>query len=355
MIFNRNTSLAAVIIFARISAAVPSFSSAQYDRHHWIRSSAITASKTLSASKGLPAPSVNATTSVPFPSLSTGSPLPTAWSTGILSIPSANSTIPVLWRNTTTSTPANATATPVHTFWKPQVGTTWQIELSDPVDDTTLNNTSVFDIDLFLNPVSVITTLHTLNRKVICYFSAGVYEATRPDAALFQSSDLGNFIADVLGERWIDTNSASVRTIMLARIALAAANGCDGIDPGHVDGYNNANGFDLTTEDAINYITFLADAAHSRGLAIGLRNSGEVISDVLPLMEWEINEQCVQFDDCSTFTSFIEAGKPVFHVEYPPGAGEFISDTFKTEYCAAPSGFSSILKAMKLNDWVEAC
>jgi hypothetical protein len=67
------------------------------------------------------------------------------------------------------------TSTSSGAYWKPSVGATWQIELSDTITDTTYN-ADVFDVNLFDIPVSIISTLHTNGKKVICYFSAGGYE-----------------------------------------------------------------------------------------------------------------------------------------------------------------------------------
>jgi hypothetical protein len=141
---------------------------------------------------------------------------------------------------------------------------------------------------------------------------------------------------------------------MTARIELAASKGCDGVDPDNVDGYSNVNGLGLTQANAISYLEFLADAAHSRGLSIGLKNAGEIVGDILPSMEWEVNEQCIEYGECDLFTPFVEAGKPVFHVEYPSDAPA-VSSQVKATSCAAPSGFSSVLKMMDLDSWIETC
>jgi hypothetical protein len=58
------------------------------------------------------------------------------------------------------------------TWWKPAAGTTWQIVLREPLNDTSPNVTA-FDIDLFTNNQSTIDALHQKGSKVICYFSAG--------------------------------------------------------------------------------------------------------------------------------------------------------------------------------------
>jgi len=250
---------------------------------------------------------------------------------------------------------ASSTASSNGTFWQPEAGITWQIDLASILNDTSFD-ADVFDIDLFDTPFSTIETLHSLGHKVICYFSAGTYENWRPDAAQFLASDQGNAVDGWQGEWWLDTSSASVRAIMTARMELALTKGCDGLDPDNVDGYESDTGFDLTQDRAVDYLTFLAEEAHSRGLAIGLKNAGDLVATILPIMQWEVNEQCVVYDECDLFRPFVDAGKPVFHIEYPKTAPG-ISNSVKIASCAGPdtSGFSSILKKSDLDDWIDVC
>lgn len=63
------------------------------------------------------------------------------------------------------------------------------------------------------------------------------YEPYRPDSKQFKSDDMGSVMEGWEDEKWLKTNSANVRKIMAARIALAATKGCDAIDPDNVDGY----------------------------------------------------------------------------------------------------------------------
>jgi hypothetical protein len=185
-------------------------------------------------------------------------------------------------------------------IWKPQNGTTWQIVLLNPPTLPTTSSTppqfDVWDIDLFDNSASTISRIHHLNSKAICYFSAGTYEDWRPDASQFQPSDLGSPLSDWPGERWLNISSPNVRRIMLARLDLAVAKGCDGVDPDNVDGYDNDNGLGLTQADAVAYVKFLAEAAHARGLSIGLKNAGDIVPDVIDQTEWSVQEQCIQYD-----------------------------------------------------------
>ncbi|KAL3424694.1 endo alpha-1,4 polygalactosaminidase precursor [Phlyctema vagabunda] len=257
---------------------------------------------------------------------------------------------------TTDLPPTNPNAT-VGTFWRPATADTWQIVLGYALNDTS-PDVSVYDIDLFTNEASMIQQLHDQNRRVICYFSAGSYEDFRPDSSSFVSSDYAKPLDGWPGEYWINTKSSNVRDIMTKRLALAAEKGCDGVDPDNVDGYDNDTGLDLTPADAVDYLTFLAIGAHALNMSIGLKNSGQIVNATLDMMQWEINEQCVQYDECALFQPFIEAGKPVFGIEYPDSAPT-VSESSKEAACAkndpSTQGFSMVLKEMLLGNWMETC
>ncbi|KAL2219314.1 putative endo alpha-1,4 polygalactosaminidase [Thermoascus aurantiacus ATCC 26904] len=244
--------------------------------------------------------------------------------------------------------------------WQPAVGTTWQIELLYPLNDTAVD-AEVYDIDLFNNNKSTIDKLHQQGRKVICYFSAGSYEDWRPDKDKFKKSDLGKTLDGWEDERWLDIRSTNVRNIMLSRLDLASEKGCDGVDPDNVDGYDNDNGLDLTMADSADFVNFLANETHARNMSIGLKNAGDIIPSVIGNMQWSVNEQCAQFDECDTYAVFIEHGKPVFHIEYPKGDdtnnNKPVTLAQKASACvfSGPRNFSTIIKNMDLDNWIETC
>lgn len=37
-----------------------------------------------------------------------------------------------------------------------------------------------------------------------------------------------------------------------------------------------------------------------------------LFGDVLPSMEWQVNERCVDYDECELFTPFVETGNRSF-------------------------------------------
>ncbi|PYH87069.1 hypothetical protein BO82DRAFT_241731, partial [Aspergillus uvarum CBS 121591] len=248
------------------------------------------------------------------------------------------------------------------TLWQPQVGTTWQIILTDPLDPSTIDSTTeVYDIDLWINDAATIADLHAQHRKVICYFSAGSYEAYRPDKDAFPAAALGNILDGWPDEKWLDIRSADVRSALAARLDLAVQKGCDGVDPDNVDGYDNDNGLGLTASDAVEFVEWLAAQAHARGLSVGLKNAGGIISEVIGDMQWCVNEQCVEMEECGTYAPFVAQGKPVFHIEYPKGeevvSRVAVAGAQREKVCAGEGagGFSTVIKNINLDAWVEVC
>ncbi|POS84728.1 hypothetical protein EPUL_001872 [Erysiphe pulchra] len=239
-------------------------------------------------------------------------------------------------------------------FWRPTVGTRWQIVLNSTLTNQKFD-APVYDIDLFLNDAGIIAGLHATNRKVICYFSAGSFEPFRPDSNRFHARDKGLQLDGWPDEFWLDTNSRNVRKIMKNRLRRAARIGCDGVDPDNIDAFDNSNGLGLETTHAIEYLHFLAKEAHRLNLSIGLKNAGAIVTDVLNIMEWELNEQCLQFGECDKFQPFVDAGKPVFHIEYPESIPNV--SLISSDYCgdARARGFSTVLKHMQLDDWALNC
>jgi hypothetical protein len=207
------------------------------------------------------------------------------------------------------------------TIWKPVPMTTWQWQLTGTVDQSF--NVQVYDIDLFDNSASVISSLHSQGRKVICYMSAGTWEDWRPDAGQFPDSIKGNGNGWP-GEKWLDVRQINILgPIMEARMDLAVQKGCDAIEPDNIDGYANSSGFPLTANDQLAYNRFLADAAHQKGLSIGLKNDIDQVPDLVNDFDWALNEQCNEYNECDTLIPFIDAGKAVFNAEYKGNTANF--------------------------------
>src|SRR3989344_3485206 len=232
---------------------------------------------------------------------------------------------------------------------EPFVPPTWHIQYN-PTPLSPSSDVAYWNLDLFDVPSETMQNLKNQGIFVMCYFSAGSWEDWRSDASQFPSQCLGNSNGWP-GERWIDTRCLEVREIMKARIDLGIAKGCDGFDPDNMDAYGNAGGgFALIEQDAIDYYNFLADYVHSQERKIGLKNALTIIDDVLPVMDWAVNEQCFQYDECSYLSQVISQGKPVFNIEY---GGQAKANKVCSQ--ANSLGFSTLIKKTSLNEFEISC
>ncbi|MFG2841602.1 endo alpha-1,4 polygalactosaminidase [Kitasatospora sp. NPDC048296] len=245
------------------------------------------------------------------------------------------------------STPPGTTApAPAGARWQPTPGLAWQWQLGGTVDQSV--DVPVYDIDGFENDASVVAALHAKGRKVICYINAGSWEDFRPDSNAFakalQGSDTG-----WKGEKWFDIRKLDqLKPLMAARFDMCRSKGFDAIEPDTIEAYNQNSGFPLTPDDQLAYNRMLAQLAHERGLAIGLKNDLDQIPALLPDFDFAVNEECSQFDECDRVSPFIKAGKAVFHVEYKLDTDQFCAKT-------KALGFSSMQKKLDLNAWRKPC
>ncbi|MFD7584104.1 endo alpha-1,4 polygalactosaminidase [Kitasatospora sp. NPDC059811] len=235
---------------------------------------------------------------------------------------------------------------PAGARWQPTPGLAWQWQLGGTVDQSV--DVPVYDIDGFENDASVVAALHAKGRKVICYINAGSWENFRPDSAAFakslQGSDTG-----WKGEKWFDIRKLDqLKPLMAARFDMCKSKGFDAIEPDTIEAYNQNSGFPLTPDDQVKYNRMLAQLAHERGLAIGLKNDLDQIPALLPDFDFAVNEECSQFDECDRVAPFVKAGKAVFHVEYKLGTDQFCAK-------AKSLGFSSMQKKLDLDAWRKPC
>jgi hypothetical protein len=218
----------------------------------------------------------------------------------------------------------------------------------------------VFDIDLYaigskptLNTAAV-DAIHAAGGHAICYIDAGSIETYRPDYQRFVAFDracdrclIGHPFSKIFNdENWANINNdQGQRDFMLkmneARVARCEQAGFDAVEFDVVEAYNSGvktTGWHISPQTQLVYNRALADIAHQHGMAVGLKNDLGQIPALLPEFDFAINEQCFQYNECDNLELFVQAGKPVFQVEYrvPP-----------KEFCpkADAANFNSILKS----------
>ena len=239
-------------------------------------------------------------------------------------------------------------ALPSGDWYQPAVSVSWQWQLTGQVE--TGYGVDIYDIDLFDSSAALITQLQLSDQKVICYFSAGSYESWRQDSQQFNGADLGNTLDGWEDERWLDIRSTQIREIMQARLELAKTKGCDGVEPDNIDGYNQDTGFDISAEQQLDFNRFIANQAHSRNLAVGLKNDLDQVVALVDYFDFAVNEQCFEYDECQTLMIFIHQGKPVLNAEYQQ---VYIDDaTARDELCrlSLTRSFSTLILPLVLDD-----
>jgi endo-alpha-1,4-polygalactosaminidase (GH114 family) len=247
-------------------------------------------------------------------------------------------------------TPMTSLVSPSKDWWRPTIGLTWQWQIGNLDIDTSIE-ADVYDVDLYVDQ-SVIDELHAKGRKVICYISVGSYEDWRPDKDKFPPEILGKDYEGWHGEKWLDVRQIDkLAPIMLARLDLCKAKGFDAIEPDNMEIYTNNTGFPLTYDDQLKYALWLADEAHKRGLAIGVKNAPDQLKDLVNHFDFAITEDAFFYGWAEKMNPFIEAGKPVFAAEYTDLAGDFES------YCRKSKDLkvSTILKNRGLDAWLRIC
>lgn len=203
--------------------------------------------------------------------------------------------------------------------WTPTVGDSWNYNLATPVKTN-------IDVDVFLIDMDyaqdTIDILHGKGKVVVCYISIGTVEDWRADKDEFPADAIGNDLEDWDGEAWLDINNKVVQDIMAARVLKAASMGCDGIEPDNMMVYAEIEygvdaGVSVTKNEQIAYNKWFAETVQASGMKVALKNSVEIVEDLVDCFDFAVNESCNQYDECGIYTTtFLAQGKPVFNVEY---------------------------------------
>ncbi|MEP6759098.1 MAG: endo alpha-1,4 polygalactosaminidase [Actinomycetota bacterium] len=238
--------------------------------------------------------------------------------------------------------------TPCGGCWHPAQKVSWQWQLHNPPTASALLDVKMYDVDGFDASKTLIAAMHARGIKAVCYISAGSWENWRPDAGDFPAADLGKSNGWP-GERWLDIRDlAGLGPIMSARLDICRRKGFDAVEFDNVDGFQNGTGFPLKGAEQLRYNIFLANEAHARGMSAFLKNDIDQVKTLLPYFDAELNEQCFQYAECGKIVPFVDAGKPVFSVEYKLDAAQFCPK-------ANAKDFNALKKKLALDAWRVAC
>ena len=274
--------------------------------------------------------------------------------------------------------------------WKPTVGMRWQYQLQaarnsggtaclypstgginvniagPPAGGGANVKPQVFDIDyqtdgfctggtITQENAAAVAAIHANGAHAICYVDAGTAESFRPDYqdyVTFNNAHGGALFGKPVGgfrnEFWLNiNNNVGQRDFILSEVAKRVdrckADGFDAVEFDNVDAYQNRTGLTISADTQLLFNTALANLAHSKGLTVGLKNDVGQVGDLQPYFDFAINEQCQQYNECTTLDAFLSAGKAVFQVEYKLSTSKFCSK-------AVTAGRGAILKTFDLFD-----
>jgi len=291
-----------------------------------------------------------------FTVLISGCAAPAAQPTDATLLPPATATEASVQTEPATATlfpEATATPTP-KPLWRPLLGSSYQVQFTGEPINTSVD-VEIYDLDLFDTDPALVESLHAAGKKVVCYISVGSWEDWRPDAGNFPPEVIGDDYEGWDGEKWLDIRQIELLApIMRARLDLCAAKGFDGVEPDNMNLHWNETGFPIVYADQLAYNLWLTEEARARGLAIGMKNNEDQTRDLLPYFDWVIAESCFTEEFCQELIPFIEAGKPVFAIEYTNTIGY---EDFQSNICppAADLQIHAILKNRNLDAYIESC
>lgn len=202
------------------------------------------------------------------------------------------------------------------TRYIPNVTSSFHVQL-DGEPDFSLP-VDVMETDLYFTTPANVAQLHANGSYAIAYMNTGAWQPGMPDSGEYPPSVIGT--KPMQGwheERWLDIRQIAIlRPIIHEKMQLAKDKGFDAVDPDNMDGYTNTDEFHLTKQDQIAFDKMVAEEAHSVGLAVMLKNSGDMMADLVNDFDGTVAEQAYKYNEAEIYQPMRDANKPVFVIEY---------------------------------------
>ncbi|WP_233196982.1 endo alpha-1,4 polygalactosaminidase [Verrucosispora sp. ts21] len=222
----------------------------------------------------------------------------------------------------------------------------WQWQLDGVLDVTV--EADVFVLDPANTTAAQTADLRARHRRLVCQVHVGTVHPDDPDATRFPPQVRGP-TATRSGRTWLDVRRwDALRPVLADRFRLCRGKGFGAVLLADADGYANSPGFPLDFDDQLQFNRRVAALARSLDLSPGLRGNLGQVTALAPDFDFAVDEECVRLNRCDKLLPFVDAGKPVFHVEYTGGL---------TDFCVTSVGygFASIRKHRSLDAWRLPC
>lgn len=231
-------------------------------------------------------------------------------------------------------------------WWRPSLDASWQVQLSGGLDLSV--KADIYDVDGVDSPQGALDQARAEGAHLVCYLNGGAWEGWRDDADHFPTATIGKDLDGWPDEKWLDIRQLDILLPLMAqRMDACQQRGFEAVDVDNVDGYDNDTGFPLTDVAQLTYISALADLAHERNLAFGLKNSVGLVDALAEDIDFAVNEQCHEFNECSAYLRLLATGKPVVVIEYSGDREELCRDV--------PHGMHVLFKDWELGAGGESC
>src|SRR6478752_6055605 len=122
--------------------------------------------------------------------------------------------------------------------------------------------------------------------------------------------DWGEYLLDTSTE----TKRAALSQIVGAWIIKCADDGFDAVEIDNLDSYSRSSGL-LDEDGNVSFMASLSAVAHAHGLAIGQKNSAELVPRASELgTDFAVAEECNRYSECDAYTAHY--GAHVLSIEY---------------------------------------
>jgi hypothetical protein len=171
----------------------------------------------------------------------------------------------------------------------------------------------------------------------ICYvnaFQTQPGEEGKWDQDLLLRDSAGKVVID---EDWneplLDLRTADKRARIATKVNAwidgCAKSGYQAIEPDNYDSYTRSKNL-LTADQAKQFLALLAKHAHSRNLAIGQKNTADLVGDRKTVgLDFAVSEECGQYDECAAYADAFSNN--VLVIEYTAGGLAKACKAFGTE------------------------
>lgn len=187
----------------------------------------------------------------------------------------------------------------------------------------------MMDIDGFNATATDVANLKAKGIYTVCYIDAGSWEPGRPDSSQYPAY-LKIYYDSAWGEWFLDVTdvfkpNSVLAAILMKRLQMCKDKGFDALEPDNLQNDENAGG-KITLQQQLDFNGWIADAAHSVGLAVLQKNGPDKILDknsagvmMVDKFDGILNEECAAYSECAPLQEYVKRGKVAVDVEYKSG------------------------------------